>query len=408
MARLNVYTEIGIAETQRSGAGTNYVVTTPAGVIYVVYIEYPTPIVKFTKSSDSGLTWSTPTTVSAEDSISQLSVWYDRWSNISAGLIHCAFTDTADGDDTRYRSIDTENSDTLSTQTVIGAFTSAVAGGSAISITRARGGNLYCKVTIDAGAEGGFFGSTDVGANWSALTNSEALATTDQWILMPGWAADDDDIMMFFWDASADEISRVLYDQSGDSWAETSISTAMVDALASTTFPHFAAAVDITNSRNLLVAWSGVDLANADLRCWHITESAITEVTNVVLNSTDDQGLCAIGIDTDTQDWYVFYGGKSDGTETFSSTVGVVKPYYKVSTDDGATWGSETALTTGWFHNLGLLYTSPRVAGFPNALMCVGVGAGSGLPFFPVLNIVEPTAGSVTGISRARAFAGMA
>ena len=392
MARVNVYTEIGIDSTQRTGAGTNYVVVTPGGVIYVVYIEYPTPIVKFTKSSDGGLTWSTPTTVSAEDSCTQLSIWYDRWSGIAAGLIHCAWSELADGDDTHYRSIDTENSDTLSTETTIATSTTAVAAGSAISIVRARGGNLYCKVTVDAGAEGGFFGSTDVGGTWGALTDSEALATTDQWILMPGWAADDDDIMMFFWDASADEISRVLYDQSLDSWAETSISTAMVDVLATSTFPHFAAAVDTTNSRNLLVAWSGVDTANADLRCWHITESAITEVTNVVLNSTDDQGLCAIGIDTDTQDWYVFYGGNSDGSETFvGAGGGAVKVYYKVSTDDGATWGSQTALTSGR-HPLDMLYTNPRSAGFPNTLVCVGAGAA--LPFFPVMNIAEPTGGS--------------
>ena len=410
MARVNVFVESGFNELHRTGAGSNYVVVTPGGVIYIVFLNYGSSStvieVKFTKSTDGGVTWSAPTTVSAEDTCSQLSIWYDRWSGIAAGLIHCAWTDTADGDDCRYRSIDTENSDSLSTQTVIGAFTSATAaGGPAISIVRARGGNLYCKVTVDAGAEGGFFGSTDVGANWSALTNSEALATTDQWILMPGWAADDDDIMMFFWDASVDEISRVLYDQSGDSWAETSISTAMVDVVSSSTFPHFAAAVDTTNSRNLLVAWSGVDTANADLRCWHITESAITEVTNVVLNSTDDQGLCAIGIDTDTQDWYVFYGGKSDGSETWSASAGVVKVYYKISTDDGATWGAETALTAG-SHNLAYLCCNPRSSGFPNVLL--GIGVGSTDPFFPVMNIAEPTAGTVTGISRARAFAGMA
>jgi len=117
----------------------------------------------------------------------------------------------------------------------------------------------------------------------------------------------------------------------------------MVDQIAGTAFPHFAAAVDIANSRNLLVAWSAIDTANADLRCWHVTESAITEVTNVVLNSTDDQGLCAIGIDTTTGYWWVVYCGKSDGSETF---LGLSNLYYKVSKDSGATWEPETLLTT--------------------------------------------------------------
>lgn len=316
-----------------SRAGTRYIVRTAAGVYYLVYIDTGSDVV-FRKSTD-GITWGEPVTVHA-GTASQLSIWYDRWSNISAGLIHVAYTNNLS--DTTYRSIDTENSDTLSSETTIFAGASQ-ANGAAISITRARGGNLYCKVMIDAGAEGGFFRSTDVGGTWGSRTDSEALATTDQWILLPGWAADNQDIMMFFWDASADEISRVLHDDSANSWAETSIATSMVDVVATTHYPHFAAAVDITNSQNILVAWSAVDLANADLRCWKVTESAITEVTEVVLNSTDDQGFAAIGIDTDTEDWYVFYFGKSDGSETVATAM---HGYYKKSTDDGATWGSET------------------------------------------------------------------
>jgi hypothetical protein len=117
----------------------------------------------------------------------------------------------------------------------------------------------------------------------------------------------------------------------------------MVDQAAATAFPHFAATVDISNSRNMLVAWSAVDTVNADLLCWHITESAITEVTNVVLNSTDDQGLCGISLDTITGYWYVFYGGASAGGETFLTSINI---YCKGSTDSGTTWGPETQMTT--------------------------------------------------------------
>jgi len=102
--------------------------------------------------------------------------------------------------------------------------------------------------------------------------------------------------------------------------------------------------VDIANSRIVVVAWNGVDTANADLLGWTVTESAITAFTTpVVSNGTDDQGLCAITTDLATGDWYCFYGGKSDGSETFLTAINI---YYKVSTDDGATWGPETALTT--------------------------------------------------------------
>lgn len=319
-----------------AGAGVNYLVQTPNRVLYLIFVDNASDV-KFIKSTDGGMSWSAATTVYT-GTVTQLSIWYDRWSDIAAGLIHCAWSDSGT-DLMYYRSIDTENSDALSTQTTIFTGVSVTTSGCSVSITRARGGNLYCRAIVDAGAEGGFFRSTDVGATWGSRTDIEALATTDQAILLPGWAADNQDIMVFFWDASTNEISRVLYDDSADTWAETSIAVSMTDTLATTAFPCFAAAVDIANSRNLLVAWTIVDTLNADLRCWYVTESAITEVTNVVLNSTDDQGLCAIGIDTVTNEWYVFYAGKSDGSETWTTDLRI---YFKVSKDSGTTWGAET------------------------------------------------------------------
>jgi hypothetical protein len=182
------------------------------------------------------------------------------------------------------------------------------------------------------------------GAWDAARTVDETIATTDMMILLPDYdAADTQDIMAIFWDASANEISRKLYDDSGNSWSETSIATSMTEVAATSTFPHFAVAMDIANTRHILVAWSGVDTLNADLRCWTVDASTITEVTNVVQNSTDDQGLCAITLDTVTGYWWCFYGGATAGGETFSTAI---KIYCKVSTDGGTTWGPETALTT--------------------------------------------------------------
>jgi hypothetical protein len=325
-----------VSNNSFTGAGTNYVVKTPTGVFYLVYINGNSDVM-FTKSTDGGETWAAPTAVFT-GSVTQLAIWYDRWSGISAGLIHCAYTESA-GDDTLYRSIDTENTDTLGTETTIFAGATTAAAG-ALSITRARGGNLYCKVCIDAGAEGGFFRSTDVGATWGARTDTEALALGDQWALVPGFAADTQDIMCIFLDNSASEISRYVNDDSGDSWAETSIATGVTVLSASTAFPNFAVAVDLTNSQILLGVWTAADLLGADLLVFTVTESAITAKTDVITNSIDDQGLCAVGIDTDTGDWYAFYAGEGgNGSDTFATALTL---NYKKSTDDGATWGSET------------------------------------------------------------------
>lgn len=342
-----------------AGAGTQYLVQTTAGVFYHVYVDTLSDVV-FKKSTDGGLNWSTPTVVFA-GTVNNLSIWYDRWSNISAGLIHCAYTEST-GHDTLYRSIDTESSDTLGTQTTIFNGVSVALAGSSLSICRARGGNVYCRTVIDAGAEGGFYrlpnANVPNGAWDAARTVNEVLANLDMAILLPGWAADNQDMMLIFWDASANEVSRQLYDDSANSWAETSIATSMVEVAPGTGgYPNFAAAVDITNSRNVLIAWNGVDTANADLLCWTVTESAITAKTDVVTNGTDDQFSCAITIDLQTGYWWAFYAGKSDGSETYPTSLNI---YCKISTDSGTTWGAETLLTTALTNIFGI-HSVPRL-----------------------------------------------
>jgi hypothetical protein len=369
-----------------TGAGTQYKVQTPAGVIYHVYIDDLSDVV-FSKSIDGGLSWS-PTVTVFTGTATSLSIWYDKWSGLAGGLIHMAYAESAN-DDVLYRTIDTESADALSTQTVMFAGASTLAGGM-ISLARARGGNVYCRVCIDAGSEGGFFrlpnANVPNGAWDAARTINEALATTDQGILLPGWAADNQDMMLFFWDASANGISRQLYDDSANSWGETAIIAdgSAVDTTAASGFPHWDAVVDIDNSQNLLLAWSAIDAANADLRIFKVTESAITELGNVVLNSTDDQGLAALALDTRNGDLYAFYVGKSDGSETWTVAVNV---YMKVSTDDGATWGPETLLTK-YARNIRNLTTIPRFAGPPIVFMADDTPIGRD---YVTANVLLPT-----------------
>ena len=349
-----------------NGAGTNYIVQTPAGVLYMVFINTLSDV-SFRKSVDNGLTWTQSTVVFA-GTATNLAVWYDRWSNISAGLIHCVYTESAT-DDTLYRTINTESSDALSTQTVIFAGASTAAGGH-LSVTRAVGGNVYCKTVIDAGAEGGFYrlpnANVPSGAWDAARTVDEAIATLDQMVLLPDFdAADTQDIMALFQDASVTELSRKLYDDSANTWAETSISAAITELSTATAFANFAAAPDIANTNHVVVAWNATDAANQDLLCWTVDSGAITAKTDVVTNATDDCGLAAVSIDTVTGYWYVFYGGPSTGGSTWNTAMHI---YYKVSTDSGTTWGPETLLDIGGTFTLRHLYTCPRlVAGPPVA-----------------------------------------
>lgn len=369
----------GVIVASYNGSGTQYVVESNSGAVYIFYINGSSGVA-YKKSTDGGATWGSEVVIYT-GTTNRLSVWFDRWSGIAAGLIHVAWDDTVN-DDLQYITVDTENSDTLSnsgTPIVIFAGGSA-AGTGALSISRSRGGNVFVVSCIDAGAES--ITSKLLNANvpagaWSAaLAAGTESAASDQWILLPGWASDNNDMMMFFLDASTSELTRKLYDDSANSWAESSSMATITPLLNTTGFPNFAATVDITNSRNLVVAWTAADTLNADLLAWHVTESTVTALTDVITNQTDDQGLCAIGIDTDTQDWHVYYGGRTGGAETFASPIAI---YRKISTDDGATWGSEAQMSAFGGPMQGLFMTPRFTTGATvevfNGGTILGIGA---------------------------------
>jgi hypothetical protein len=262
-----------------------------------------------------------------------------------------------DANNIKYRDLDTAT-DTLGTETTVFTGVSS-AGGGALSVVTGRDGRIAVAGSIDAGAEDGAWSSTDDGATWGdTIADPSEGATQDQYLLLPGWNSDTADIMLIFWDASANGVSVKRYDDSANTWTETAVITDgnATDLVATTAYPNFSAFVDVTNSRNVVAIWNATDAVNADLKCYIIDDTNVTAVTDIVLNSTDDQGLCAIGIDTATSTWYGFYCGKTDGSETFTSSM---KVYYKTSTDAGTTWGSETALSNT-LRNLLSLSCTPR------------------------------------------------
>lgn len=342
MPRAEVFCTQTNSSGQFSGGGVNYVVQANNGAHYMVSVDAQADVV-FSKSTDGGFSWSNPTNVFT-GTTRALAVWYGRWSGLANDKIYCAYTEDT-GSDILFRTIDTGSSDALGTQTTVFGGASTASGG-ALSICLDRAGNVRVAGSIDAGAEDGAWSSTDDGATWGdTIADPSEGATQDQYFCLPGWNADTSDFMLIFVDASANGLSVKRYDDSGNSWAETAIIAdgSFADATAGGSFPHVACAVDIANSRNIIAAWSAVDAANADLRVFIIDDTTITEATtNVVLNSTDDQGLCAFALGVNTGYWYVIYGGKSDGSETFATAINI---YYKVSSDGGATWGAETLLS---------------------------------------------------------------
>lgn len=385
MKRANVICGAVNVNGQFAGAGVCYGIETLTGVVYNIFVELTSADVYWTKSTDGGLSWTQPAVVKT-GTINALAVWYDRWSGRSTDKIRMAYTETG-VNDILYRDLDTASSDTLGTETTVFSGASA-AGGGALTIWVSRHGEIRVAGSIDAGAEDGAWSSTDDGATWgNTIADPSEGATQDQYFGLPGWnGSDTADEMIIFVDASANGLSVKRYDDSANTWTETAIITDgnFTDLVATTAFPNVACAVDVTNSRNIVVAWTATDTANADLRMFFIDDTTITESSaNVVLNSTDDQGLCAVGLDTLTGAIYVFYFGKSDGSETWNTAL---KLYYKVTQDDGATWSAETALTTENISTLGM-YCTPRFYATPKVFYAtVAPPADLLMANVPVLN----------------------
>lgn len=351
--------------------GTNYVVQANNGSIYAFGIGLAqtgalTNQVYYIKSLDNGITWSAPVLIQTGLLGSQISIWYDRWSGLSSDYIHVAYTDET-LDDCFYRNINTASGDALSAQTTIflGASTASRPW---MSISVARGGNIYCLVMIDGGTEETFVRSTDNGATWTTRTLPFNIPQFGTWVLLPSWNADNQDMMLIYLtDNSTNPLWRFLYDDSADTWdAGTNILTGLV-AVAFSSVYKFSATVDLANNRNIISVWNRFNFATAVLKCYTVTETTITAVTDVVASSGGNQALTCISLNTDTNTWYVFYAGTEAGTDTYLTSM---KLYYKFSTDSGTTWSTERLLSdSNYSYDLtGISFTcTPR---FTNNFYC--------------------------------------
>lgn len=332
------------ALTSVNGGGFNHIVQATNGALYAI-VSNSWGDVNYLKSTDGGLTWSPPISVFA-GTLTAMAVWYDRWTpGLTSDYIHIVYTESG-GSDTLYRTINTASSDALSTQTTIFAGASTATDGH-LAVTRARGGNVYCKTVIDAGVEGGFYrlpnANVPNGA-WDAVrTINETLATQDQVILMPWFTADNQDIILLHWDASADEISYQIYDDSANTWSETSIAGTMVDVARTTSGPHYAACCHTTNSEVLMVAWSNTDVAAAELSFWTITDDSGSATFNSGSGSwTVPTGVTSVVIEC----WGAGGGGSGGGANFLESGAGGGGGAYLLKTQ-AVTPGDSVAYSVG-------------------------------------------------------------
>jgi hypothetical protein len=296
------------------------------------------------RTSNGGASWIQIATFSAVAPVA-FDVWYDQWTPGDTGtLIHVVWFDVTN-DDVLYRTYDASALVMGTQRTVFAGATAAAGVNACISVTKARGGNLYCVFDIDAGVERGFYRSVDAGVNWSAQT--QILGGANQYaLLFPGGEADTQDILAVLVNGTTNTLTVVRWDDSvGSTQASTPLITLVDNTTDLTAQWMFSGSVRHSDNHVIVAICSDRDTASADHRIWDITNEVTWTELAAITSNIDDHYHPQVYIDQGTDDIYVAYVGKRDGSETLGTAA---KVYYAKSTDDGATWSAgDTAYMEG-------------------------------------------------------------
>ena len=356
MADVSVQTTT-LSSSASARAGRTLVFTTDLiGYCFYGDIGVPNGTFAYGKTNDGGATWTTGTGAhnSSSTVIIAFDVWFDQWTPGDTGTkIHVWYFDATD-DIVWYRNLDTA-SGTLSPARTLAARAafvgaSAVAGrGAFVSGCKTRSGYLYCAYDLDAGAERGFHRSTDGGTTWSAnLSTTFVEATLDTCKLYPAsGTGDDNDCWALYYDASALALTLKLWDSSAAAQVESAtIGVAHTDGATDLTGQFgYDASVRHSDGHLIVAALSGRDVAASTHQVFDITDTSTITTKTAIAASTDDHYYPQVTINQSTNDLYVAYNGKRDGSDVLDTTS---KVYYTKSTDGGTTWSAgDTAYMEG-------------------------------------------------------------
>ena len=284
--------------------------------------------------------------------ILQVGVWYDRWTrNIETTKLLITWNDST-SDDAKFNALNVFD-ETLDGETIPFAAVSVQASASIdvhdAMVVRAEGGNVYVWSDVDGGTEISFARSENDGATWTARNTGLFEVSTDRVLLVPGALADLNDIHALYYDKTAGELTLKTYDNSGDSWSESAAILSGLGTVLGINDSPLSAMQRHSDGHIIAVVATESDSATGDLKVVDITDGTTFSTLTDVITDTDDWYWPRIFIDQATDDLYVTYLGKDDGSEVLNSAV---KCYYQKSTDGGLTWGGEVAMSFDAADNL--------------------------------------------------------
>lgn len=302
--------------------------------------------VAYSKTTNGGSTWGSAVTVDSQTDTLGVVVWYDRWtpSDTTGNYIHILTKDEGSAD-LWYIRLDTANSDTLTSPVSVSsspapAKTSTINAGDEdpISLVKATDGVLYAGMN-DSGTSGGFVvkcsSTCTGGGNWSD-TGSTGLGSADvNWMgLIPTASGN---VMLIEKVEAVDDLRSKIYN--GSSWAGswTDINTGTLGSVA-----YGAAQMGLSVSRDgsevYLVYCNDTDTlgTNDDIKTAIYSGGSWTAGTDVLTNDSKGITDVKIAVDENSGDIYVAYTAL-----TTPATITTGNVYWKKSTDNMSTWGSE-------------------------------------------------------------------
>lgn len=326
-----VHTTLNLHKNQPS------LVFTSGTVGYKFYTE-TTGTIGYSKTTDGGGSWGAYQATTAQTDIVAFSIWYEQWTpgDTTGTVVHILMMDSGN-DDVWYDTFNTSGDSNGTEVAISTVFGNTVTNADQGTIAKATDGvlNILASNGTTTGITLQCSTTCSTAGNWSAAGTTPLDAANDYIRLVPLASGN---MMVVRDDISLEDIGSKVYTTSTDTW-DAGWNTFDNNAADSTTYLEtIAVTVHKTNNDVYVAYGSSVAVAAAaDVKVAVYSGGAWTIKTDVITNQSTTTNL-SIAIRDGTDDLYVGYLRGTAGSS--------MNAYFKLSTDGGTNWGSETQINS--------------------------------------------------------------
>ncbi|MCX7997204.1 MAG: glycoside hydrolase [Patescibacteria group bacterium] len=303
---------------------------------------------KYSKTTDGGNTWGTARTVDNQTDCQHPTVWYDRWTpEDTTGTYIYILTQDVGADDLWFNRLDT-TTDTLWLGTAPISIstdkTNTLTNNGAAnlpSITKGTDGDLYMGM-FDGGTTGDTSwvkkcsSSCGSAANWIDPASFTVTNDPDDDMILVPLAGGN--IMMIRNNDTDNDMEYAIFNDASNTWSSfTDIDANAPDNL---TYDGHMSAIVLKSNNDIYLAYVADNDTlgtNDDIRTWIYDGSTWTAGADVLTNSSLGVTGVRLTYNQNNGDVYAIYSAR-----TTAATASTGRVYYKLSTDNMASWGTQT------------------------------------------------------------------